>query len=115
MRVVKSSHVLGLCRVGDACGAGLDAKVCLSQAASLNENLDCEDSLVAQREMDEMGGVYVPAVESVGSSRGFFLSGRTRSTTILAMYGFVVKEDITMDVGDGRRAAQRMSRKVRTE
>ena len=73
------------------------------------------DEYCTKRPMDEMGAVYVPDVESVGSSRGFFLSGRTRSTTILAMYGFVVKEDITMDVGDGRRAAQRVSRKVRTE
>lgn len=48
MRVVESSHVLRLCRVGNARSTGLDAEVCLSQAASLNENLDCASSLVGR-------------------------------------------------------------------
>lgn len=65
--------------------------------------------------MDAMGAVYVPDVESVGSSRGFFLSGRTRSTTILATFGLVEQAEITMDVGDVRRAAQKISRRDATE
>jgi hypothetical protein len=58
-----------------------------------------------------MRDVYVPAVESVGSRRGFFLSGRTRSTTILATFGVVVDEDITMEVDDVQRAARGRSLK----
>lgn len=38
-------------------------------------------------ERDAIGYVDVLAVESVGSSRGFFLSGKARLKTILAMYG----------------------------
>lgn len=47
VRVVEGAHVLGLSRVAEAYGTGLDAEVCLSQAASLDEHLDCGGLSVA--------------------------------------------------------------------
>lgn len=47
MRVVKGAQVFGLCRVGEADLAGLDAQVGLSQAASLDEDVDFARLLVA--------------------------------------------------------------------
>lgn len=87
MGIVEHAQVLGLGRTGDADLARLDMEIGLSQAAALNEDLDCGRALVQLRQAAEGrafgGGRHVRCGVFSGLMSGLRPSGRERSEAMV--------------------------------
>jgi hypothetical protein len=83
MRVVKGAHVVALGRARDASDAWLHGEVGLPQATAVDENVFCAMRLARQGAVCDALR-HVLAVDSMGSSSGFFRSGNARLDTMVA-------------------------------